>query len=130
MSVIQAAPRGVAGTTRKNSEGPFSTRWTTASSNSSDAAVRLATTRTRDFSLTETSSSTCLLVEVTPASVRRQLRVPVAQHAERVPELALGVLLVERGVDVRHVQRVDRGRELLRRPGLGRHRSAQRQLQR
>ena len=34
------------------------------------------------------------------ASVRRQVRVPVAERAERRPERALGVLLVERVVDV------------------------------
>src|SRR3712207_9412642 len=38
----------------------------------------------------------------------REGRVPVAEAAERVPELALGVLLVERLVDVGDVEAVDR----------------------
>ena len=45
--------------------------------------------------------------------VRRQVRVPLAERPERRPERALGVVLVERLVDVRHVQRVDRRRQLL-----------------
>src|ERR1039458_69593 len=48
-----------------------------------------------------------------PHSVGRQILPPPAQHPERRPELALGRLLVERVVDVGHIQRLDRRRELL-----------------
>ena len=47
------------------------------------------------------------------ALVRRQLGVPVAERPERGPELALRRLGVERVVDVRHVEGVDRRRQLL-----------------
>ena len=47
------------------------------------------------------------------ALVRRQLRPPRAERLERVPELRLLLLLVERGVDVGHDERVDRRREAL-----------------
>jgi hypothetical protein len=57
MSVIHDAPRGVAGTTRKNEAGPFSALPTTASSSSSDVAVRFATTRTFAFSSPMRTSS-------------------------------------------------------------------------
>src|SRR5688572_33019861 len=43
--------------------------------------------------------------------VRREVGVPAAERAERLPEGALGALVVERLVDVRHVQGVARGRE-------------------
>ena len=45
--------------------------------------------------------------------VRREVRVPVAEHAEGLPERALGLLLVQRLVDARRVQRVDRRRQRL-----------------
>src|SRR3954454_25055010 len=38
--------------------------------------------------------------------VRRQVRVPLAELAERLPEAALGALFVEGPVDVRHVERL------------------------
>ena len=53
-------------------------------------------------------------------SVRRQVRVPLAERAERAPEVLLGALLVERAVDVRHVQRVDRRRQPLDSPSAAR----------
>ena len=45
--------------------------------------------------------------------VGRQVRVPLAEHPEGRPERALGGLLVERLVDVRHDERLDRRRERL-----------------
>src|SRR5918997_3854550 len=45
--------------------------------------------------------------------VRREVRVPLAERPERAPELPLGVLLVERAVDVGHVQGVAGGCEAL-----------------
>ena len=47
------------------------------------------------------------------ASVGRQLRPPGAERLEGVPEARLRGLLVERGVDVRDDERLDRGREAL-----------------
>src|ERR1700709_803631 len=41
-------------------------------------------------------------------SVRRQVVVPDAERLEGAPEALLGAFLVERKVDVRHVERVDR----------------------
>src|SRR5262245_46764660 len=58
-------------------------------------------------------SSNDASVQTSRALVRRQTVVPLAQHPERRPEPLLGVLGVERGVDVGHVQRVDGGREAL-----------------
>ncbi len=49
--------------------------------------------------------------------VRRLIREPLAQRAERAPERLLRVLVVERRVDVGRVQRVDRRRQGLNRTG-------------
>ncbi len=46
-------------------------------------------------------------------SIGRLLGVPVAEQAKRLPEVLLGLLLVQGRVDVRHEERIDRGREPL-----------------
>jgi hypothetical protein len=51
--------------------------------------------------------------ERTKRHVRRLVGPPLAEHSERLPERALGVLLVERVVDVGHVQRVHQRGEAL-----------------
>src|SRR4051794_4084799 len=82
-----------------------------ASSSSGDSAVRLATTRMRAMAR---------------RLVRRQIRVPVAQRPKRAPELALGGLVVQGGVDVRAPQRLTRGRQPLDLTRLGVETAAER----
>src|SRR5439155_2684546 len=48
-----------------------------------------------------------------PGSVGRELRPPRAELLEGVPKFVLGLLLVERGVDVGDYERLDRGGEPL-----------------
>ena len=108
MSAAQATPWGVAGTSSVNRVAPARARSFRAASSSSDSAVRFATTRTC-ASVAPCRSIACGLYLL----VRREVRVPLAERAERLPEAALGALVVERGVDVRHVQRVAARGELL-----------------
>src|SRR5262249_24085731 len=102
MSATQATPCGVAGASRGEAAPPPCARCRRASSSSGDSAVRLATTST--FAITAPS----LAWEEGYASglIGRQVRVPLAERAECLPELALGALLVEGRVDVRHIQRL------------------------
>ena len=55
--------------------------------------------------------------------------VPVADRAERRPEGPLGVLLVQRGVDVGHVERLDRRRPALHLARLRPQRLGQREVE-
>src|SRR4051812_25723718 len=99
MSAAQAIPWGVDGTTRVNSASPSAARFLSASSSSGDSAVRLAITSTLALSATNRRL------------VRREVLVPVAERPEGAPERSLGALVVERGVDVGHVQGLAGGRE-------------------
>src|SRR3954463_8184682 len=87
--------------TSVNSQSPSAARFLRASSSSGDSAVRFAITRTLAVSATRRRL------------VRRVVRVPLAERAEGAPERAFGRLVVERCVDVRHVEGLAGGRELL-----------------
>src|SRR3954469_4428439 len=106
-----------------NSHGPRTARVCSAWSSSGDSAVRLATTKT--FALSA-------MVGAYPEPdflIRREVCVPLAQRAEGAPELALGDLVVERGVDVGHVQRLARRRQPLQLAGKNRQLAPERQRQ-
>src|SRR3954466_6677478 len=62
-------------------------------------------------------------------SIRREVAVPLAERPERLPERLLGRLVVERLVDVRHVEEVARRRELLDLAGLRLDRPAERDVE-
>src|SRR3954453_11610194 len=111
MSAAQATPWGVAGIRTVNSAAPWSPRAFRAARSSSDSAVWLATTRT--FALSAIHSLLRSWWSVPLRLVGRVVGVPVAQRPEGLPELALGLLVVERLVDVRYPERVAGGRQLL-----------------
>src|SRR2546423_6202418 len=103
-----------AGTTSRNSGlSPLAARALSASRSSGDSAVRLATTKTRAMhgNLTPTPNAQRL--------VGRQICVPVAERAERAPELALGRFVVQRGVDIGAVERLAARRQPLDLAELG-----------
>src|SRR4051794_1585470 len=123
MSAAQDTPCGVAGMSTVNSTDPWSPRAFKAARSSSDSAVWLATTST--FALSAIRS----LLRLPRRLVRGVIRVPVPQRAERLPEVTLERLVVQRLVDVRHPEGVARGGQLLDLAGEGvelrAHRNAQ-----
>src|SRR4051794_9139671 len=111
MFAAQETPCGVAGISTVNSTCPWSARAFKAARSSSDSAVWLATTSTLAFSAIRSLLRSD--ARVARSLVGREVRVPVAERAEGGPEFALGVLVVERAVDVGYPEGVAGRGELL-----------------